>query len=120
MRQTDKELGNGLDYDGIEFPVREKDLSKIETKNNICINVFGYENRLVFPIYISDQKFKNSMDLFLVIDESKSHCVYTKYFDRLMSHKTKNKNKNYFCKSCLECFSSKNVLPEHKEVCVEH
>ena len=32
--------------------------------------------------------------------------------------KTKNKNKKYFCKSCLQCFSSKNVLAEHKEVCL--
>ena len=33
-----------------------------------------------------------------------------------MFHKTKNKNKKYFCKSCLQCFSSKNVLTEHKKV----
>ena len=33
-----------------------------------------------------------------------------------MFHKTKNKNKKNFCKSCLQCFSSKNVLAEHKEV----
>ena len=32
-----------LDYDRIEFPVQEKDFDKIEVKNNICINVFGYE-----------------------------------------------------------------------------
>ena len=101
IRQTDKELVNDLDYDRIEFPVREKDFSKIETKNNICINVFGHENRLVFPIYISDQKFEDSLDLLLVIDEDKSHYVYIKDFDRFMFHKTKNKNKKYFCKSCL-------------------
>ena len=39
-----------LDYDGIEFPVQEKDFNKIEMKNTICINMFGYENGLVFPI----------------------------------------------------------------------
>ena len=50
----DKELVNDLNYDRVGFPVREKDFSKIETKNNICINVFCYENRLTFPIYISD------------------------------------------------------------------
>ena len=33
-----------------------------------------------------------------------------------MFHKTKNKNKKYFCESCLQCFSSKNVLTKHKEV----
>ena len=94
-----------------------KNFSKIETKNNICINVFCYENKLTFPIYISDQKFKTSMDLLLVSNENKSHYVYIKDFDRFMFHKTKNKNKKYFCKSCLQCFSSKNVLIEHKEVC---
>ena len=46
-----------------------------------------------FPIYVSDQKFENSMDLLLVIDEDKSHYVYIKDFDRFMFHKRKNKNK---------------------------
>ena len=35
-----------------------------------------------------------------------------------MFHKTKNKNKKYFSKIHLQCFSSKNVLTEHKEVCL--
>ena len=37
--------------------------------------------------------------------------------DRFMFHKIKNKNKKYLCKSCLQCFSSKYVFTEHKEVC---
>ena len=44
-----------------------------------------------------------------------SHYVYIKDANRLMFNKTKNKNKNYFYKSCLQCFSSKNVLKEHKK-----
>ena len=58
------------------------------------------------------------MDLLLVIDDDKTHYVYIKGFGRFMFHKTKNKNKKYFCKSCLQCFSSKNVLTKHKEVCL--
>ena len=111
----DKEIVSDLDYDGIEFPVQEKDFSKIEVKNNICINVFGYENGLVLPVYISEQKIEDCMDLLLLIDDDKSHYVYIKDFDRFMFHKTKNKNKKYFCKSCLQCFSSKNVLTEQKK-----
>ena len=80
--------------------------------------MFGYENRLVFPIYISDQKFEDSMDLLLLIDNDKSHYVYTKDFNRFMFHKTKNKNKKWFCKSCLGGFSSENVLIKHKEKCL--
>ena len=96
----------------------EKNFSKLETRNNICINVFCNENKLTIPIYISDQKFENSTDLLFIIDGNKSHYVYINNFDRLMFHKTKNKNKKYFCKNCLQCFSSKNVLTEHKEVCL--
>ena len=65
IKKTDKKIAEKLDYDGIEFPVQEKDFSKIEVKNNICINVFGYEDRMVSLIYISDQKFEDSMDLLL-------------------------------------------------------
>ena len=63
IKKTDKKIAEKLDYDGIEFPVQEKDFSEIEVKNNICINVFGYENELVFPIYLSDQKFEDSKGL---------------------------------------------------------
>ena len=90
----------------------------IEVKNNICINVFGYENRLVSPIYISNQKFKDSMDSLLLTDNNKSYYMYIKDFNRFMFHKTKNKNKKWFCKSCLQCFSSENVLIKHKENCL--
>ena len=57
----DKKLLNNLNYDGVGFPMRKKDFSKIEKKNNICINVFCFEN---------------SMDILLVTDGDKSHYVY--------------------------------------------
>ena len=63
ITEEDKEFISDLAYDEIDFPVQEKDFSNIEVKNNICINVFGYENELVFPIYLSDQKFEDSMNL---------------------------------------------------------
>ena len=47
-KKKDKKLVHDLDYDGIEFPVQEKDFDKVGVKNNFCINVFGYENGLVF------------------------------------------------------------------------
>ena len=40
ITQTDKELANNLDYDGTEFPVDKENFTRIETKNNICINSF--------------------------------------------------------------------------------
>ena len=72
--------------------------------------MFCYEHGLTFPISVSDQKSENPMDLLLLIDDDKLHYVYFKDFDRFMFHKAKNKNKKYFCKSRLWCFSTKNVL----------
>ena len=50
---------NNLEYKGVEFSVSKKDFSKIEVKSKICISVFCYENKLTYPIHISDQKFEN-------------------------------------------------------------
>ena len=91
MRE-DKKLANNLNYDGIE------------KRNTICINVFSYENKLVFPIYISDQKFENSIDLLLVIDENNLHYVYIKDFDRLMFYKTKYKKQKILLQKLLTLF----------------
>ena len=117
ITRIDRDFANNLNYDGIEFPVQEKDFKKIEVQNNICVNMFGYENKLVFLVYISDQTFKSSIDLLLLIDD-KSHYVDIKDFNTFMFHKAKNKNKKWFCKSCLQCFSSENVLIKHKEDCL--
>ena len=102
----------------LNFLCEKKILSRLK-KNiyiYICINVFCYENKLTF--YVSNQKFENSMDLLLVIGENQLHYKYIKDFNRFMFYKTKNKNKKYICKSCLQCFSSKNLLTEHKKVCL--
>ena len=58
------------------------------------------------------------MDLLLLIDDDKSHYVCIKDFDRFIFHKTKHKNKKWFYRSCLQCFSSENVLTKHKEDCL--
>ena len=77
--------------------------------------MFGYENELVCPIFISKQTFEDSLDLLLLIKNDNSYYVYIKDFNTFMFHKAKKK---CFCKSCLQCFSSKNVLIKHKEDCL--
>ena len=49
-----------------------------------------------YPVYVSDQKFLDSMDLLLITDENKSHYVYIKNFKRFMCNKTKIRAKNIF------------------------
>ena len=94
ITRIDKEIASNRNYDEIKFPVEEKDFEKIEVQNNIYINVFGYQNDLVFPVYISDQTFKSSIDLLLLINDDQSHYVYIKDFNAFMFHKTKIKIKS--------------------------
>ena len=53
--------------------------------------------------------------MWLLIDDDESHYVYIKDFNRFMFYKTRNKNKKWFCRSCLQCLTSENVLAKHKE-----
>ena len=70
---------------------------------------------LVFPTYSSDKKFKDSMELLILLDDDESHYVYIKDFDRFMFHKSKNENKKWFCRSCLQNFTIENLLTKHKD-----
>ena len=93
ITKKDKEMINKLDYEGIKLSVSKKYYCKIERQNNICINVFCYESGLTYPIYVSNQKFKDGMDLLLIPNENKSHYVYIKDFNRFMCNR---KRKNIF------------------------
>ena len=117
ITKKDKELVSKLNYERTNFLVSKKDYCKIEVQNKICI-VFCYENQVVYPVYLSDQKFSDSMDLLLTSDKFKSHYVLIKNFDRFMFNKAKYKGKKYFCQNCLQCFSSEKILSEHKEHCL--
>ena len=64
--KKDKELVSKRNYEGINFPISKKDYCKTEVQNKICINVFCYENKLVYSFYLSDQKFSDSTDLLLI------------------------------------------------------
>ena len=79
--------------------------------------MFGYENELVFPIYVSNQKFKNSVDLLFLINDDKWNCVYIKDFNTLCFIKQKKK-KNVFVKVVYNALVVKIFLIKLKEDCL--
>ena len=82
ITKKDKELVSKLNYEEINFPISKKDYCNIEVQNKICINVSCYDNKLIYLVYLSDQKFSDGMDLLLISNEFKSHYVYIKDFDK--------------------------------------
>ena len=116
LRKMIKSLLMTLIMMGLGFLFEKKILARLKQKTIFAL--ISIVMKTDFSNYVSDQEFENLMDLLLVIDENKSHYVYIKDFDRFMFHKTKNKNKKWFCRSCLQCFSSESVLIKHKENCL--
>ena len=86
VTEVDKTMANNLDYKYNKFHVSKKDYSMIEKKKNVCINVFCYENDLVYSVHISKQKFEDCMELLLINDENISHYVYIKDFYTFIKH----------------------------------
>ena len=74
---------DSLDYGGVKFLVSKNYYSKTEQKSSICIDVFGYENGLFYPVPYQMKNFK-IMDLLLITGSSNSHYVYIIDFNRFM------------------------------------
>ena len=118
ITKTDKNFIKQLDYSNIEFPVTVKQINKIEKQNNIRINLFGYEEKQKFPIYISQEKFQDHLELLLINKDKKNHYVLVKNFNKFMFDQTKHNCKKHFCMYCLQCFSREDVLAEHVKNCL--
>ena len=119
IKKSDKEFIKNLDYSEIEFPVTTKKYNKIEKQNEININVFGYENKQPYPIYISKEKYEKHLELLLITKDDNKHYVLIKDFNRFMFNQTKHEHRKHFCMFCLQCFSSEEVLNNHKENCIQ-
>ena len=119
IKKSVKEYVDKLDYSEIEFPVTIKQFNKIEKKNNIRINVFGYEEKQPYPIYISKENSEDHMELLLITKDENKHYVLIKDFNKFMYNQTKHKERKHFCMHCLQCFSSERVLNNHKDNCIQ-
>lgn len=58
-----KKLGQ-LDFTGIDFPIKLKDIDRFETQNpRIFINVLDYEEGEIFPLRINHCEHENVINL---------------------------------------------------------
>jgi len=117
ITKGDREFVQKLDYSDITYPVKIKDVGKIDKQNSININIFGYDDSRFYPIRISEEKYDDHMELLHIKEGENSHYVYIKRFNSLMHNFSKHKDTKHFCIRCLHCFSSKNLLERHQGDC---
>ena len=57
------------------------------------------------------------LNLLLIPEKEKFHYAYIKDFNRLMFSRTKHKDKKHYCMSCLQNFTTEEILSNHKKQC---
>ena len=118
-----KEKENTLNMEGIEYPVSLKDIDKFERQNpSISITVFEYNKKSVNPLRNSNNTNReHDVILILIEEEGVNHYCLVKNLSRLLSSQvSKHNGKKYFCKRCLNPFSTQKALDKHEEYCGNH
>ena len=113
-----------LNTKGITFPIKENDINKFENLNPDLpgINVFYLDEKdCIRPSreIKKNKDYKNTIDLFLIQEDGKSHYTLIKNFHRLVrSQKTgSNNGKLFICKRCFTHYTKEELLDKHIEYC---
>ena len=81
ITKSDKNFTKTLDFKDIKFPVKTRNIHKIEKKTSIGISIFGYENKVKYPIYVSKKCCEDKhADLLLIGEGRKKDYVHIKDF----------------------------------------
>ena len=122
-----KEKVNEFNTNGIKFPCGFSDINRFENNNNITINVFGFhekeeeeENEEIFPLRVSEKKGNNHVNILLIENNGKKHCLIKSMSRLLVTQFTNRKNKIYICNYCLQKFGKEEILNNHLEYSSKH
>ena len=117
-----KDQSERLDWSGLKFPVKLGHIVIFEKFNpSISINVFGFEDRVVYPLRLSKSESEQTINLLLISDGEKQHYCLIKSLSRLLSSQVSgHKESNSFCLNCLNHFPNGEKLKIHEEYCLKN
>ena len=117
-----KDQSERLDWSGLKFPVKLDHIVIFEKFNpSISINVFGFEDRVVYPLRLSKSKNEQTINLLLISDGEKQHYCLIKSLSRLLSSQlTNHDHAKSFCLNCLNHFPNEEKLKIHEEYCLKN
>lgn len=81
-----------LDFTDVPFPVKIGDIPKFEKKNQISINVFGFEKQEIFPLHLTKERGLRHVDLLVINKGTRNHYCLIKDFDSLLNDGQKRKS----------------------------
>ena len=99
---------NKLILNGLEFPMKLKDIPRFENLNNLNVNVFELTKTVLTPIH--KNYLQSQIDLLLLENH---YCLITKLHCLL----NKDSHMKWVCRRCLTAFSSEDILNQHIDRC---
>lgn len=111
---------NKVNMRGIQYPVPLSQISKFENQNDISVNVFGYEEKEIFPMRITKSKKKSHVDLLYLKERDVFHYCLIKHLNRFL-YRTEggtSKHPHNYCPYCLHGFIKRQTLDKHINFCM--
>ena len=107
-----------INMGNVKFPVKVKDIKKIEALNNLSIFVYEWndDENCAVPIKFGSGIGKE-INLLHINNEGKGHYLLIKDFNTFMRYRTKHRNTMFYCKRCLHGFVKNENLEAHTERC---
>ena len=111
---------DNYDWSGLEFPVSHNNIAKLETRNNISVNVLAAEGRDIY-IHRKGWRMGQEINLLMVSEDGINHYTAIKSLSRLLkSSNTKHKCKQHFCMNCLQGFMQESSRDQHQVYCKDN
>ncbi len=121
-----KDQSEKLNWDGITFPVKVKDIHIWEKNNDKLVNIFGYDEdtQKIYIVRLSDGCFSTTLEenkdkfISLFLHDDNHYCVVKSLGRLIGSQLSKKKNKKHFCLNCMNGFGTERILTSHQEFCL--
>ena len=102
--------------------MKVKDITKFENLNTELpgINVFSINDKNeIYPLKMTERDCKNTIDLFLIEEDGKSHYTLIKNFSRLIRSQITSRTDEpiQICKRCFSHFTKEELLDNHIKYC---
>ena len=93
-----------------KFPIKIRHIWKTEQKNCISISVFDYENKEKYSNLCAKTLFRKACWFTIERIKGKRCYVLIKDFNTLLHNHTLHDERQYFCRYCLQAFSTAKTL----------
>ena len=80
--------------------------------------MFSHSNSDIYPIRFTQSTAEKHVDLFVTSNSETNHYVWIKNFNILCFNVNKNGRKKFFCKHCIQHFTSEANLQNHIKDCI--